>query len=675
MGHGGGAGRMIGRIADRKKATRPTRVLLKALSKYLKGFVGLLVLAAFLSLAYSGTQILNPIILSNGIDAIDPSLGKVIVWFGVTLSERTIIIIYTLFYVLLGSVGFILNSLTTRLLSKVRADMVHKIRKDVYNKLINASMDYLKKEQSGNITAQITSDTDEVSTGLQVFISIAVQLFLLVTTLVVILIRLPWQIVLICLGSIPFALLLSFVLSTIGRRIVLGIRQTFGIVSGKIAESFAGIAVSKAFNQEGNLSSQMRVLNQENYKMSKKFGLMMNIMMPLISSISSIVTAAILWMGGYLASISIGQIFLGTILAAQFLRPVAHLSLSFPQLQTSLGAVDRVLDVLEASPSIPDAPDAEPLGNDYSVSFEHVWFSYDNENWVLKDITFQVEEGEMVALVGETGAGKTTLASMLLTRFYDIQKGSIKIGDQDIKKITQKSLRRAIGLIPQEPYLFTATVLENIKYGKPDATDEEVYTICKMIGADTFIEALPNGYQTIVREGGKQLSAGQRQIITIARTMLADPKILILDEATSRLDAYSESLVQVAQRTLFKNRTTFVIAHRLSTIFDANKIVVLSHGELVEMGSHEELIRKKGLYADIYETYYKFQGLEEIDVGKVLEEEEEEEVELSPLAMMEMGMLDPEKIKKMVAEGKISPAMLEQLKKKMAQKKAKTQID
>ncbi|MCF2144344.1 MAG: ABC transporter ATP-binding protein/permease [Candidatus Heimdallarchaeota archaeon] len=675
MGHGGGAGRMIGRIADRKKATRPTRVLLKALSKYLKGFVGLLVLAAFLSLAYSGTQILNPIILSNGIDAIDPSLGKVIVWFGVTLSERTIIIIYTLFYVLLGSVGFILNSLTTRLLSKVRADMVHKIRKDVYNKLINASMDYLKKEQSGNITARITSDTDEVSTGLQVFISIAVQLFLLVTTLVVILIRLPWQIVLICLGSIPFALLLSFVLSTIGRRIVLGIRQTFGIVSGKIAESFAGIAVSKAFNQEGNLSSQMRVLNQENYKMSKKFGLMMNIMMPLISSISSIVTAAILWMGGYLASISIGQIFLGTILAAQFLRPVAHLSLSFPQLQTSLGAVDRVLDVLEASPSIPDAPNAEPLGNDYSVSFEHVWFSYDNENWVLKDITFQVEEGEMVALVGETGAGKTTLASMLLTRFYDIQKGSIKIGDQDIKKITQKSLRRAIGLIPQEPYLFTATVLENIKYGKPDATDEEVYSICKMIGADTFIEALPNGYQTIVREGGKQLSAGQRQIITIARTMLADPKILILDEATSRLDAYSESLVQVAQRTLFKNRTTFVIAHRLSTIFDANKIVVLSHGELVEMGSHEELIRKKGLYADIYETYYKFQGLEEIDVGKVLEEEEEEEVELSPLAMMEMGMLNPEKIKKMVAEGKISPAMLEQLKKKMAQKKAKTPID
>ncbi|NHK31901.1 MAG: ABC transporter ATP-binding protein [Asgard group archaeon] len=664
MGHGGGAGRMIGSLTDQRKATRPTRVLIKAVSKYLKNYLGIIILSAIISLLYSVTQIVNPIILSKGIDATDPAIIEPAKIFGIELAGNNIIIAFSIIYIILGSLGFFLSSITTRILSKVRAYMVNDIRVDVYNKLINSSMDYIKKEQSGNITARITSDTDEVSNGIQTFISIAVQMFLLVVTLIVVVVQIEWQILLICLASVPFALLLSAVLSKIGRRIVLGIRRTFGIVSGKMAESFAGVAISKSFNQEENLSSQMRVLNQQNYNMSKKFGLMMNIMMPFISSISSIVTATILWVGGVLDTLSIGQIFLGTILAAQFLRPITHLSMSFPQLQTSLGAVDRVLDVLEATPSLPDVQDAEQLNGDYSVSFENLSFAYEEENWVLQDINFNVDDGEMVALVGHTGAGKTTLASMLLTRFYDIQKGSIKIGGQEIKNVTQNSLRQAISLIPQEPFLFTATVLENIKYGKPDATNEEVYNICKMIGADIFIDALPDGYETMVREGGKQLSAGQRQIITIARAMLADPQILILDEATSRLDAYSESLVQAAQRKLFNNRTTFVIAHRLSTIHDANKIVILENGKLMEIGSHEELMEQSGIYADLYNTYYKFQGLEAIDVEAVLQEDEE--FELSPMAMMTMGQFDPEKIKKMVAEGKISPAMLEKMREKHA---------
>jgi ABC-type multidrug transport system fused ATPase/permease subunit len=338
----------------------------------------------------------------------------------------------------------------------------------------------------------------------------------------------------------------------------------------------------------------------------------------------------------------------------------------FPTLQTSLGALDRIMDVKEATPAIPDKENAEPLNENYSIKFDEVWFAYELDTWVLKDINLDVKEGEMVALVGHTGAGKTTLASMLLTRFYDIQKGSIKIGDQDIRDVTQHSLRQSIGLIPQEPYLFTASVYDNIKYGRPDATDEEIYKICQMIGAGTFIEALPDGYNTIVREGGKQLSAGQRQIITIARAMLSDPQILILDEATSRLDAYSESLVQDAQRKLFKDRTTFVIAHRLSTIHDADKIVIFEKGELMEMGTHDELMKSDGIYADLYETYYKFQGIDAIDIEAFLEEDEEE-FDLSPMAMLQSGKIDHEKIKKMVAEGKITPAQLEQIKQKMSQ--------
>ncbi|MFW9924860.1 MAG: ABC transporter ATP-binding protein [Candidatus Thorarchaeota archaeon] len=499
------------------------------------------------------------------------------------------------------------------------------------------------------------------------FITVVIQLLVLIATLVLVIIRTNWLVIVICLGSVPIALAVSGVLSYFGRRIVLRIRRSFGIVSGKMAESFSGVAISKAFNREESLSKQMGVLNNQNYMMSKQFGLMMNITMPFISALASVTTAMILWAGG-LFDMAAGDIFLAVTLSGQFLRPVTMLSMMFPELQTSLGAVDRVMDVIEAAPAISDEMDATKLDENYSVTYDNVWFAYNEGTWVLRDININVEEGQLVALVGHTGAGKTTIASMLLPRFYDVQKGSIKIGGKDVRGVKQNSLREVIGLIPQDPYLFTATVLENIKYGKPDATEEEIYNICRMIGADAFIEALPDGYQTLVREGGKQLSAGQRQMITIARTMLADPKILILDEATSRLDAYSESLVQDAQRKLFKNRTTFVIAHRLSTIHDAEKIIVLDHGNLVEMGSHEELMKKEGIYHELYETYYSFQGLESIDLSAI---DYEEEVELSPMAMLEMGKIDKEKISKLMAEGKITPQMMEKMKQMKEQGKGK----
>ncbi|MBN1329034.1 MAG: ABC transporter ATP-binding protein, partial [Candidatus Heimdallarchaeota archaeon] len=418
--------------------------------------------------------------------------------------------------------------------------------------------------------------------------------------------------------------------------------------------------------REETLSKQMGVLNQQYYKMSQKFGLMMNITMPVITMIASLTTATILWAGG-LIDMSIGEIFLGITLSSQFLRPITLLSMSFPELQNSLGAVDRVIDVMEASPAIEDSKDAEPLNENYSVTFENVWFAYEEDKYVIKDVSFNVEEGEMVALVGETGAGKTTIASMLLPRFYDIQKGLIRIGNHDITQVTQKSLRESIGIILQDPYLFTATVIENIKYGKSDATDDEVYNICKILGADAFIEALPDGYETKVYEGGKKLSAGQRQMITIARTMLANPKILVLDEATSRLDAYSESLVQNAQKKLFENRTTFVIAHRLSTIHDAQKILVLDQGELVEQGSHEELMKHDGIFADLYNTYYSFQGLETIDFKELIKTDEEETVkpELSPMIKMTMTPEGMANIKQMIADGKLTEEQLQKMKEKM----------
>jgi len=270
-----------------------------------------------------------------GIDSIDPSNPDIITLFGYELTGTTAVIVFACLFIILGSLGFVINSFNTRILSRVRAYMVNDMRTDVYNKLINSSMNFIKKEQSGNITARITSDSDEVSTGIQVFITIVVQLFLLIVTFFVILFQINWQILLICLGSIPFALLLSGILSTLGRRIVLRIRRKFGEVSGKMAESFSGVSVSKSFNQEINLSNQMQVLNQQYYKMSIQFGIMMNVIMPIISTVSSIITSLILYVGGVITNLSYGEIFLGTMLAAQFLRPVTHLSMMFPPRRTT----------------------------------------------------------------------------------------------------------------------------------------------------------------------------------------------------------------------------------------------------------------------------------------------------------------------------------------------------
>jgi ABC-type multidrug transport system ATPase subunit len=253
------------------------------------------------------------------------------------------------------------------------------------------------------------------------------------------------------------------------------------------------------------------------------------------------------------------------------------------------------------------------------VSFEYV-----EDTQVLKDTNFSIEPGQMVAIVGHTGAGKTTIAS-LVNRFYDPTEGHVLIGNQDLRGVTQESLHAAMSLIPQEPYLFDDTIMENIRYGRPDATDDDIREICKTIGANDFIEVLADGYDTCIIEGGKNLSAGQRQMITIARTMLADPKILILDEATSRLDAYSESLVQDAQERLFSNRTTIVIAHRLTTIANASKILMFDHGELIEEGTHEELLAKGGQFKALYETYYSHQGIDEIseEIAEVAKSEVE----------------------------------------------------
>ncbi|MHA1973584.1 MAG: ATP-binding cassette domain-containing protein [Candidatus Hodarchaeales archaeon] len=587
------------------KRVRSSTQLIGMLWQYLKKYWILLLTSGVLILFYTLGSIITPIIISKGLDTAIPLQGA--------SPDQNILIILFVLFVVISSIVWLFESSNTYILAKVKAYMLHDVRKDVFSRLVKSDMSFHKAHQSGDVTSRVVSDTDELTAGISIITQASSQLLLTLGTFII-LVMTSWIIAGVALLSIPFAALLAGILGTLGRKIMYKARKSYGAVSGQMAESLAGVSIAKSFNREEWSSSILYELNMKTYNYFKKLGALFNFMFPAVSLVSTVLVSLTLIIGGWLSPsfLTLGSIYLGVNMVQRFLSPILHLTMFYPQLQSSLAAMDRVADVLEQVPKVQNKPNAQKLSlRDTSVTFDNVWYEYIEGVPVLQEVSLKVNQGEKIAIVGHTGAGKTTLAA-LITRFYDPTKGRILIGDQDIRDVTLESLHSAIGLIPQEPYLFADTVLENIRYGNPEITDREIFELCKLIGAEDFIEALSNGYNTMLQESGKGLSSGQRQMITIARTMLADPKILVLDEATSRLDAYSESLVQLAQRALFKGRTTFVIAHRLTTIRDVDRIAVFERGKLVELGTHDELLAKKGVYSELYYTYYSHQGIEEI---------------------------------------------------------------
>ncbi len=628
----------MGLAGKKPKRSRPIRVLLGRMISYLGNFKRIVTIGAVLSLLATIVSVFDPLILSFGINS--------------ALDENPVletILLLTLVYAILKVTTWIMRSVNTWIMAGAQAGFIQNVQEDIYSKLLQSDLSYHKGEQSGNITSRVTSDTVELGTGVQVMIDFSSHVLMLVSSFVLLFLVNPY-IALTSLVVVPGVAFIALLFGTLGQRIMLASRRASGEVSGQIAENLSGIHVAKAFNREDELAERMMELNQESYHHGFRFMILMSAMQPLVRSIGQFALAAMLFVAGSLAvgtlpAMNIGEVFLGIVLISRFLWPLLSLTMMFTSVQSSLAAMDRVSDILDSKPAIADVPEAVSLADESDgIYFQDVTFEYVKDTQVLKNVNFSIDPGQMVAIVGHTGAGKSTIAS-LLNRFYDPNEGYVLIGDQDLRGITQESLHDSLSLIPQEPYLFDDTITENIRYGRTDATDADIKEICKTIGANEFIEVLADGYDTVIIEGGKNLSAGQRQMITIARTMLADPKILILDEATSRLDAYSESLVQDAQERLFANRTTVVIAHRLTTIANASKILMFDHGELIEEGTHEELLAQGGQFKALYETYYSHQGIEEIseEVAEVAKSQVEKHggekpVSLGPGMMMGMGM-------------------------------------
>ncbi|MFE1664968.1 ABC transporter ATP-binding protein [Microbacterium sp. P02] len=496
--------------------------------------------------------------------------------------------------------GYVINIIMVRTMWRLRESVEAKI-----NRL---PLSYFDRVKRGDLISRVTNDIDNITQTMQQSLSSALTSVLTVVGVMVMMFSISWQLALVALISLP---LMAVIFGVIGPKSqkAFGIQwRKVGLLNARVEESFSGHALVKVYGREADSREKFRAENEELYQASFRAQFLSGVIMPGMTFIGNLTYVGIAVLGGLM--VAGGQLRLGDVQAfiqysQQFTQPLSQLGGMAAVVQSGTASAERVFELLDAEEQTPDADDAPvPVDGEGVIEFENVRFSYTPERPLITDLSFRVEPGQTVAIVGPTGAGKTTLVNLIM-RFYELDGGRILLDGQDIAAFRRDDVRSRTGMVLQDPWLFAGSIKENIRYGRESATDEEIFEAAKATRVDRFVHSLPEGYDTVLDEDASNVSAGEKQLITIARAFLAQPSVLILDEATSSVDTRTELLLQQAMNALREGRTSFVIAHRLSTIRDADLILVMEHGDIVEKGSHDELIAAKGAYWRLYQSQFE----------------------------------------------------------------------
>ena len=595
-------GRTTEKAKDFKGTTK--KLIKNYLSKYK---IGLIIVFIF-AVGSTIFSIIGPKILGNATTEIFNGLvNKISGNGGIDFGKvGTILLTLLGLYVISALFSFIQSFVMTQ----IAQNLTYKLRKDLAHKINSLPMNYFDKKTNGEVLSIITNDIDSLGMNLNQSITQIITSICTLVGILIMMLSISWQMTLISLIVMPIGAFLVKIIVGKSQKYFKKQQDYLGHVNGQVEEVFSGLTIVKAFNGEKDAQKEFEKANSELYTSAWKSQFLSGLMHPIMNFISNIGYVGVAIAGGYLAingNITVGDIQSFIQYNKQFTQPINQIAQVSSMLQAMVAATERIFEFLEEKEEVEtyvEGTTTEDLkGN---VKFEHVKFGYNPENIVIKDFNADIHEGQKIAIVGPTGAGKSTMVKLLM-RFYDVTDGAILLDGHNIKDFKRGELRQMFGMVLQDTWLFDGTVKDNIKYSREDATDDEVIQAAKAARVHHFIKTLPNGYNSVLGDETSGVSAGQKQLLTIARVILADPKILILDEATSSIDTRTEIEIQKAMDNLMKGRTSFIIAHRLSTIKNADLILVMNHGDIVEQGTHEQLLEKgeEGFYYKLYNSQFQ----------------------------------------------------------------------